>query len=235
MGGRVCEVGCMCGRHRGRVYTEPWRTKRTPDEARRNRSEAARRRWENPEYRAKISEASRSQAEREDRAARARASWASLSPEQRKARGQRCAAARIGRRQSPQEIENRAQALRRYWTRVPEAERKRRGRELVVKRNRARMTDNEVAIAAALRFAQVTYEYQAIVGDAVVDFLVPEVKLVIETDGAYWHDRAKDGARDEALSRLGYEVIRIPHDAASRDPVASLLHSAILKGHARGI
>jgi len=46
-----------------------------------------------------------------------------------------------------------------------------------------------------------------------VDFYLPELNLVVEVDGDYWHNLERQKKRDEyrnnKLKELGYKVIRI--------------------------
>jgi very-short-patch-repair endonuclease len=69
-----------------------------------------------------------------------------------------------------------------------------------------------VALAEALgledRFA---FRRQLVIGQSIVDFACTKVRLVVEVDGAYHEGRARhDGARDRALEKLGWHVLRIP-------------------------
>ena len=56
---------------------------------------------------------------------------------------------------------------------------------------------------------------QYIIGDFIVDFLLPESKFVLEVDGAYHAERQQiedDKLREEALNRMGYKVIRFTNE-----------------------
>lgn len=66
-------------------------------------------------------------------------------------------------------------------------------------------TGCEEAVADFLATCGLEYEEQARIGSHWVDFLVPEQQLVMEADGAYWHqDQEKDIRRDrEILQSLG--------------------------------
>ncbi len=51
-------------------------------------------------------------------------------------------------------------------------------------------------------------------GEFIVDFLAPAVKLVVEVDGGSHHGRdAADVRRDRKLARLGYRVLRANAEA----------------------
>ena len=65
---------------------------------------------------------------------------------------------------------------------------------------------------------------QYVIDNAIVDFVCPEAKLVIELDGGQ-HDeqRASDEWRSERLNRAGYKVIRFwNHEVASN--IDGVLH-----------
>ena len=54
------------------------------------------------------------------------------------------------------------------------------------------------------------FRRQLVIGEHIVDFACTKVRLVVEVDGAYHEERARpDGARDRALSMLGWHVLRI--------------------------
>ncbi|HVM27686.1 MAG TPA: DUF559 domain-containing protein [Mycobacteriales bacterium] len=66
-----------------------------------------------------------------------------------------------------------------------------------------------------------------------VDFCFPDVGLVVEVDGAKWHqDPARDRARDNALGALGWRVLRytwadVVHD---HEPVLAEIRAAVAGG-----
>ena len=54
---------------------------------------------------------------------------------------------------------------------------------------------------------------RVVLGDAIVDFLVPAARLIVEVEGACHRARATaDASRDRKLARLGYRVIRLDAD-----------------------
>jgi very-short-patch-repair endonuclease len=64
----------------------------------------------------------------------------------------------------------------------------------------------------------VRFRRQVPIGRYVVDFLAPQVRLVVEVDGEY-HSRRKglDARRDEALRRWGYHVLRLDAELVERE------------------
>lgn len=61
---------------------------------------------------------------------------------------------------------------------------------------------------------------QHIIGDYIVDFLIPDVCLIIEVDGAYHTEceqMQEDEQREETLNRMGYRVIRFTNEEVLYD------------------
>ncbi len=57
----------------------------------------------------------------------------------------------------------------------------------------------------------VAFRRQAVIGGAIVDFVAPKARLVVEVDGEYHARRQRaDARRDRKLGRLGYRVLRLP-------------------------
>lgn len=61
---------------------------------------------------------------------------------------------------------------------------------------------------------------QHIIGDYIVDFLIPDVSLIIEVDGPY-HAKCRqmqeDEQREETLNRMGYRIIRFTNEEVLYD------------------
>lgn len=79
---------------------------------------------------------------------------------------------------------------------------------------RRNMTDAERSLWSRIRRKQLKgYQFyrQKNIGNYIVDFYCPAVKLVIEIDGGQHYSqqgREKDRKRDDYLSRLGLNVLR---------------------------
>jgi len=57
----------------------------------------------------------------------------------------------------------------------------------------------------------------------IADFVAPSLRLVVEVDGGvHAQRRAADAQRDRDLSRLGFQVLRMPAELVMRD-----LHAAV--------
>jgi very-short-patch-repair endonuclease len=64
----------------------------------------------------------------------------------------------------------------------------------------------------------VRFRRQGVIGSAIVDFLAPSARLVVEVDGAsHVLTRGHDVRRDRGLARLGYRVLRIAAQLVLRD------------------
>jgi len=93
-------------------------------------------------------------------------------------------------------------------------------------------TRNEELIAAFLRAEEIPFEEQYAVpgSNYTVDFYLRPY-LIIETDGACWHDEAKDEARDSWLEAHGYQVMRLDYyDVLNTDDWQTLILDAISVG-----
>jgi very-short-patch-repair endonuclease len=56
-----------------------------------------------------------------------------------------------------------------------------------------------------------SFRRQLVIAEFIVDFACTKVRLVVELDGGYHHGRQRhDAARDRALAKLGWRVLRIP-------------------------
>lgn len=64
----------------------------------------------------------------------------------------------------------------------------------------------------------VLFRRQVVIGEWVVDFLAPEVRLVVEVDGG-WHAgrERKDARRDRGLEAAGYRVVRVEAEVVLRE------------------
>ena len=86
-------------------------------------------------------------------------------------------------------------------------------------------TPTEERLFEAIRAGKlgVSFRRQVPVGRFIVDLLAPEVRLVVEVDGAYHaRRRAGDARRDRALLREGYRVLRQEAELVVRDLPAAV-------------
>ena len=64
----------------------------------------------------------------------------------------------------------------------------------------------------------VGFRRQVIIGEHIVDFCAPSVRLVVEVDGGYHAGRAQaDARRDRRLGELGYRVVRLAAEVVAHD------------------
>lgn len=84
--------------------------------------------------------------------------------------------------------------------------------EQAARRLRQNLTPAETLLWQALRNKQLAglkFRCQHPVGNFILDFYCPSLKLVIEVDGAIHHDRIDyDTERSQKLSQHGYQVLR---------------------------
>ncbi|MBN9286724.1 MAG: endonuclease domain-containing protein [Gammaproteobacteria bacterium] len=86
------------------------------------------------------------------------------------------------------------------------------------KKLRTNSTDPECMLWKYIRKKQilnVQFYRQKVIGDYIVDFFAPAVKLVIEIDGAQHYENdgvEKDLSRDAYLNELGLKVLRFDNN-----------------------
>lgn len=158
-------------------------------ETRAARSAGAKRAWEDPEKRSQFSETMRQRWE---------------NPEYR--------AKQVATMADPESRRRRSDAAKARWALVPPEERKLRLRKMRRQlKGGYRLTKIEAAVMTALNERGLPYFVHYPVDGYVADLLVPSLNLVIECDGAYYHERRNgtDEIRDAALLALGYETLRL--------------------------
>ena len=77
------------------------------------------------------------------------------------------------------------------------------------------------------------FRRQLVIGESIVDLACTKVRLVVEVDGASHEGRARhDGARDRALGKLGWRVLRVaePQVFTDLDGVVSAIVVAARRG-----
>ena len=75
-------------------------------------------------------------------------------------------------------------------------------------------TTIETTVRKFLEDLGIEFECQKGFGRFVVDFVLPDLRIIIEADGSYWHSKKvstdRDERRDSYLKSKGYEVIHLP-------------------------
>lgn len=89
--------------------------------------------------------------------------------------------------------------------------------KVYARQNRNNMTEAESALWQYLRDKAIGTKVirQHIIGDYIVDFLLPHYNLVLEVDGAYHADRQQhddDLVRSEYLNKMGFYVMRFTNE-----------------------
>lgn len=99
---------------------------------------------------------------------------------------------------------------KRTWATKPEESKR---RSIVGGRQGHKPTKIEVYVGLWLDDMGHEYEYQYPLGSWVVDFYIPDLNLVVEVDGAYWHSQPRTVARDRKLEAWlrehGYNLRRV--------------------------
>ena len=73
--------------------------------------------------------------------------------------------------------------------------------------NRSKMSYPEKVAFDFLTSLGIVFEHQKKIGRYYPDFVIGD--LIIEIDGAQWHDSIRDSKRDEELNNLGFKIFRI--------------------------
>ena len=73
--------------------------------------------------------------------------------------------------------------------------------------NRKKMSYPEKVAYDYLTRYNIVFEHNKKIDKYYPDFVIG--KLIVEIDGAQWHDKEKDKIRDKVISNYGYQVVRI--------------------------
>ena len=106
---------------------------------------------------------------------------------------------------------------KKYWASMTLEERRELTKERTDAMHAAVGTDGptsiEIAIQRALNQLGIEHEVHKVIGYLTVDIYIPELNLVVECDGNYWHNlpeqKHTDIRRDYWLRSQGYRVVRI--------------------------
>lgn len=97
-------------------------------------------------------------------------------------------------------------------------------------RQQGRTSSLEHIVFAILTSLEEPFEAQKGIGPWLVDFYLPARHLVLECDGAYWHNlparRRKDAQKDGWLKAHGYRVVRLEEHAIIQNAMVAV-HDAI--------
>jgi very-short-patch-repair endonuclease len=126
------------------------------------------------------------------------------------------------------------------WARLSEEEKARWAKSVepgrikaVYAASRTRPTSIERKLYEILNELEIPHEAQYQIGKYVVDALIPNINLIIEADGEYWHSKPeqieKDKIRDKWLTEKGYQIIRLPGKEIKADTRLALLRRLTTK------
>jgi len=88
--------------------------------------------------------------------------------------------------------------------------------------NRNKMTYPEKVAYEYLQKMGIKFEHQKKIDKFFPDFVIDNI--IIEIDGANWHNKEKDSKRDEVLSTQGYKVFRILSSEKIEEKIAEILN-----------
>ncbi len=95
--------------------------------------------------------------------------------------------------------------------------------------NRANPTPAEALLWEHLKPLAARFRRQVVIQGFIVDFCCRRARLVVEVDGGIHDDQvAADAAREAALRRAGYHVVRVTNDEVTADPVAVAARIALV-------
>lgn len=84
----------------------------------------------------------------------------------------------------------------------------------------------EVAVAAEFQRRGIVHHRQRRIGYYVVDFFLPDLNLVVECDGDYWHSLPKqrrlDASKDSYMRNHAIGIVRIPEHEIKADVAAAV-------------
>ena len=100
---------------------------------------------------------------------------------------------------------------------------------------RSHLTDSEIVLWSRLKGKQilgVQFYRQKPIGDYIIDFFAPKVKLVVEVDGSQHHEQKgldQDKLRDAYLAGLGLKVLRFNSNVVLRetDSIVEVIYKTI--------
>ena len=140
-----------------------------------------------------------------------------VSEETRRKIGKANSISQLGKKQTKETIEKRIFKTK-GRKRTEEAKRKMREAKINNPNRIFRDTKIELKIEALLIENDINHQKQVpLCNVAIVDFYLPDKKLVVQCDGDYWHNRPgaqeRDKRQDKVLTQNGYTVIRLwEHD-----------------------
>lgn len=91
--------------------------------------------------------------------------------------------------------------------------------------NKSKWTYPEQVAGNYLQDNGIDYEYNAKIGIYYPDFWIKGTTVLIEIDGAYWHNPEKDAVRDKTLTEMGYKVYRIDSKSDIHAELARIIAS----------
>jgi very-short-patch-repair endonuclease len=193
--------------------------KKMSEETKRKIAEKAKERWENPDFRDKMKPVVKENGSKSTGPGQLNPMYGRNHTEETKNKISKLAKERIKKR--PELIENLSKAFK---EKMKDPEFKHKMMEHL--NNIQSPTSIELAVAKVFDNMGINYESQKIIGPCIADFYLPDINLVVECDGDYWHNLPKtikkDKWRDNWLRKNGYEIVRIPEHEIKQDVYLSV-------------
>ncbi|MGE0284563.1 MAG: endonuclease domain-containing protein [Rhizobiaceae bacterium] len=98
---------------------------------------------------------------------------------------------------------------------------------------RKSMTEAELKLWTELRAHRLmglSFRRQMPIAGYIVDFACPSQKMIVEVDGSQHANSERDRIRDEALTSLGWSILRFWNDDVLRDIEGVCQHIVIVAG-----
>jgi len=193
------------------------------EDANRKRAEAMKRRWADPEYKARLSAAQQAAHTPESNVRRSESAkrlWQDPEFQARVSEGHAASDPDVKARQAeaarklhdnPVSKERHREAMRRSWENPSPGQMQ----SLVALHGSKPVTGIESLVLAALAKRGVACIVHCRLGRYEADLYIPALHLDIECDGSYWHRKehaGRDMKRDQNLASRGYTVLRLTEE-----------------------
>lgn len=193
------------------------------EESRQKRAEAMRRKWQDPEYRARRAAKEQDPQTKTNRSVGS--ARANADPERRRKHSEYMA------EKWATDIEFRERQANGVAERLKDPEFRKIRSEATARVAAANPpTRYELAVAQFLNELNIPYQLHAVREGREMDLYVPSCNLNIEVDGyshQYRVSAGQDGSRDESLTESGYTILRLRHREIDKGVFANRLREAL--------
>jgi very-short-patch-repair endonuclease len=170
-------------------------------------SEKAKDRWADPEFKEKMKHINKAAAQKRDVSGPNNGMHGRKHTKESKRKQSAIAKQRV--QEKPEMIANMCAAFKDKWRNDADfREKMMRHLNTIIS-----PTSIEIAVGEVLKELGINHISQKVMGPYIVDFYLPDTKIVIECDGDYWHNlpklKARDERKDRWLNSHGQKVVRI--------------------------